>query len=239
MRHPRNAGIGEALRTGVAAARERWPDTRSVLTVDQDSGLVDDHVARLLAAAAAAPAAGLRPGLVGPAQVEGLPSRVARGRRGAPDVAPGREPVQSGLLVPLAVWDEVDGVDAGLVIDGVDSDLWLKVLDTGRVAVVAPGLVVRHRLGTRHEVQVGARRLTASVSAPFRSYYLVRNRLRLAARHGRRHPGWAAGQLLGLARHLAVALVLDPAGAAERARAAGAGVRDAVRGRAGRRPGAR
>lgn len=236
VRHPRNAGIAAALTTGVGAVRERWPDTRSVLTVDQDSGLADDHVVRLLAAADAAAAAGARPGLVGPAEVEGLPTRAARRPEPGAPAAPGREPVQSGLLVPLAVWDEVGGVDVGLVIDGVDSDLWLKVLDTGRVVVVAPGLRVAHRLGTGHRLRVGGRRLTLSVSAPFRSYYLVRNRLRLVARHGRRHPGWALGQLLGLARHLAVVLLLDPSGRRERVVAAGAGLRDALLGREGPRP---
>ena len=238
VRHAENEGIAAALVTGVSTARRRWPDTVSVLTVDQDSDLDPHHVDRLLAAAAAAAAAGWRPGLVGPAQVEGLPSRVAR--RGRTDaVALGREPVQSGLLVPLSVWDEVGGVDPGLVIDGVDSDLWLKVLDSGRHVVVAPGLAVRHRLGRAHPVRLAGRTLDLPVSAPFRSYYLVRNRLRLAARHGRRHPGWALAQVLGLVRHLLVVLVVDPPGRRERLRAVTAGVRDAVADRGGPRPGSR
>ena len=240
VRHATNRGIGAALTTGVRRARAEWADLTDVLTVDQDSRLAPDHVGRLLVADHVAARAGVRVGLVGPEQVEGMPTRAGRRQGG---IRLGREPVQSGLLVPLVVLDEVGGFDEGLVIDGVDSDLWLRVLDSGRSVVVAPGLRVDHRLGTARPLVVGGRPLRwrgtplqVPVSAPFRSYYLVRNRLLLAARHGRRHPGWAAAQLAGLGRHLLLALLLDAEGRPERLRSVGAGLRDAVRRRTGPRP---
>ncbi len=238
VRHEGNAGIAAALTTGVAAGRARWPEVGAVLTVDQDSRLVPDHLTRLLDARALAQRTGVRVGLVGPQEVQGLPSRAARQRGG---VLLGREPVQSGLLVPLEVWDEVGGVDPDLFIDGVDSDLWLKVLDSRREVVVAPGLRVAHRLGAAEPLVVAGRRLRwrghaleVAVSAPFRSYYLVRNRLLLTGRHGRRHPVWAAGQLVGLARHLTLTMLLDPQRRGERLGHMRAGLRDARRRRAHR-----
>ncbi len=237
VRHETNSGIGAALTTGVDTARARWPGTTAVLTVDQDSRPGPDHVARLTQAWERGERAGLRVGLVGPEEVEGLPSRAGRRWSG---VLLGREPVQSGLLVPLEAWDAVGGVDTALFIDGVDSDLWLKVLDSGRRVVVAPGLRVAHRLGTAEPLVVAGRplrwrgnALEVPVSAPFRSYYLVRNRLLLVARHGRHHPVWAGGQLVGLARHLVLTLLLDPRGRRERLRQVRTGLQDAVRRRAG------
>jgi len=242
VRHETNAGIGAALTTGVSAARARWPGLTGVLTVDQDSRLAPDHLSRLLQAGADGVRVGLQVGLVGPEEVEGLPSRAARRHHHHRHlgVLLGREPVQSGLLVPLTVWEEVGGVDATLFIDGVDSDLWLKVLDSGRQVVVAPGLRVAHRLGTAEPLVVAGRplrwrgnALQVPVSAPFRSYYLVRNRLLLVARHGCRHPVWAGGQLVGLARHLVLTLLLDPPGRRERLGQVREGLQDAVRRRAG------
>ncbi|MEP6797649.1 MAG: glycosyltransferase [Lapillicoccus sp.] len=239
IRLPTNAGIAAALNHAVSQAISTWPDLDAVVTVDQDSRLGERYVERLLTAWDAALAVGVAVMLVGPEHVQGLPSRV-RGRRG--DVLLGREPVQSGLLIPTAVLAGVGPFDETLVIDGVDTDFSLRCLDTGGVVVVAADTSIGHRLGAGHEVRllgrpvvVGGRPLVLTVSAPFRYYYLTRNRLRLVRRYARRHPGWAVGQLLGLGRHLALVLTLVP-GRRRRAREAWHGVRDGVRDVGGRRP---
>ncbi len=76
------------------------------------------------------------------------------------------------------------------------------------------------------------RTLTLTRSAPFRYYYLTRNRIRLVGRHSRRHPAWAAGQVVGVAGHLGLVLAFDPQ-RGSRAREAWRGIRDGVRGRTG------
>src|SRR5690349_17619281 len=161
--------------------------------------------------------AGVRVRVVAPEHVTGLPDQRA-----------GRVPVQSGLLIPTATLRRVGDFDESLVIDGVDDDFALRCLDAGLALVVAEGVRLGHRLGETHDVSIAGRTVTLTRSAPFRYYYLTRNRIRLVRRHGRRHPGWAADQAVGLVRHLILVQVFLP-GRRERARSVAHGARDSGR----------
>jgi rhamnosyltransferase len=225
VRHDRNRGIAAALNTGVRAALATG-DAVAVLTVDQDSQVADGYVTTLLDTWRQAEQDGVRVGLVAPEHVSGLP-----------DQRPGRPAIQSGLLVPVATLGAVGDFDEGLVIDGVDDDYALRCLDAGLALLVAPGVTLGHRLGDTHPVTFAGRTLTLTRSAPFRYYYLTRNRIRLVGRHSRKHPAWAASQLVGVAGHLGLVLAFDPQ-RGSRAREAWRGIRDGVRGRTGERPSA-
>ncbi len=233
VRHPENRGIGAALCT--AAAHADGPDGPPAwyLTVDQDSVLPPGYVDALLAAAAGARAAGLDPALVGPEHVEDVGRRVA-GQHG--DVLLGLEPLQSGLLVATDLPPAAGGgpVDAGLFIDGVDTELWLRARTAGRAVVVAPGTRIGHRLGTTTGA-VGGRGPRLVHAAPFRYYYITRNRVHLLRRYGRRAPGWAVTAVLRDLRHLAVTGLLVP-GRAARGRAILRGAADGLRGVVGPDP---
>ena len=100
--------------------------------------------------------------------------------------------------------------------------------------VVAEGVTLGHRLGETHDITVAGRTVTLTRSAPFRYYYLTRNRTRLIGRHARRHPRWSAGQVVGVAGHLGLVVAFDPE-RGTRAREAWRGVRDGIAG-ADRRP---
>lgn len=233
LRHDSNRGIAAALNTGITEAMASAP--YAVLTLDQDSAVGPDFVATLLGALVMAQAAGLRVGLVAPERVTGIPSQATAYANG---FALGRDPVQSGLLLPRATIEQVGGFDESLFIDGVDADYALRCLDAGLRVVVALGAILDHRLGATHELRVAGHRLALVRSAPFRYYYLARNRSRLIRRHGRRHPAWAAGQVVGLAGHLVLTLALAP-DRRVRARETLAGIRDAARGVSGPRPSTR
>lgn len=223
VRHNANRGIAAALNTGVRTALATGAVT-AVLTVDQDSQVPDGYVAALLSAWERTERSGAQVGLVAPEHVSGLPDQ----RRGRP-------PIQSGLLLPATTLRRVGDFDEPLFIDGVDADYALRCRDAGLEVVIAPGVTLGHRLGDAHKVRLAGRTLTVTRSAPFRYYYLTRNRLHLVARHASRHPGWAAGQLVGLAGHLTLVVVLDPQ-RGPRAREAWRGLRDGVAGRSGPRP---
>jgi len=216
VRHDTNRGIAAALNTGIRAALAA-EDVLAVLTVDQDSEAAEDLVATLIDTWAEAERSGLRVGLVAPEHVTRLPDQRA-----------GRVPVQSGLLIPTATLRRVGDFDESLVIDGVDDDFALRCLDAGLALVVAEGVRLGHRLGETHKVSIAGRTLTLTRSAPFRYYYLTRNRVRLVRRHGRRHPGWSARQIVGLGGHLGLVLAFDP-GRADRLREAWRGTRDGLR----------
>ncbi len=222
LHHDGNLGIAAALNTGV-----RWAvdaGARAVLTVDQDSDVPPGFVDALSTRWVALSEKGCAVGLLAPETVTGMPPQ-----------RDGHTPIQSGQLVPVDTFDRVGRFDEALFIDGVDDDFALRCLDAGLAVIVVPGLVLGHRLGDLQRVRVGGREVALTRSAPFRSYYLARNRAVLVRRYARRHPGWAAGQTLGLGRHLGVMLLLAP-DRRERGREVWRGLRDAARGRSGRRP---
>lgn len=231
-RHAGNRGVAAALNTGIEAARRPGSpeDPRFVLTMDQDSTLPPGYVDRLVAAADAAGSAGAEVGLVGPERVAGIGSMVAR--RQGPLVL-GREPVQSGLLIPTRTLDALGPLDERLFIDGVDSDLYLRVRAAGLAVLVAPGAHLEHQLGTSASVPGGSG-LRLTHAAPFRYYYITRNRLLLVRRYARVAPGWCIGSVVKDLRHLAITSLLVP-GRRARWSAVRAGLTDGLRGVTGPR----
>ncbi|WP_136519423.1 glycosyltransferase [Cellulomonas telluris] len=229
LRQGANLGIGAALNAGLRAAGDA-----DVLTLDQDSRVPAGYVAALRAALDAARAAGVAVGMVGPGRATGV--RAAAAAPGAAsDVVEGREPIQSGLLLPADALAALGPFDAALFIDGVDTEYWLRARAAGFRAVVAPGTQLEHRLGRAHEVRLAGRRLAVTHAAIFRYYYIARNRVVLVRRYGRREPVWALGAVVRDVRHLAITCVLVP-GRLARLRETAAGLRDGARGRTGRRP---
>jgi rhamnosyltransferase len=222
VRHEANRGIAAALNTGVRVALATGAPV-AVLTVDQDSRVPDGYVSALLNTWDKAERDGRRVGLVAPQHVTGLPDQKA-----------GRAVIQSGLLIPAATLRQVGEFDERLFIDGVDADYALRCLDAGLAVIVAAGLTVAHRLGETREIRLAGRTVRLTRSAPNRYYYLTRNRISLVRRHAPRHPGWAAGQLVGLAGHLGLVIALDPE-RRTRAREAWRGLGDGLRGRSGSR----
>lgn len=233
VEHDANRGIGAALNTGVARLGELLPALTHVLTLDQDSEVPPGYVDALVAAAAAATAAGVRVGMVAPDSVGSIVR--LPGRRPAPDgVRLGGEPIQSGLLVPRRVLESTGGFDEDLFIDGVDTDFYLRARDLGLQCVLAPGTRLEHRLG--RAITVGEdRELPLLVAATFRYHYQWRNLVALLRRHARRHPLWAVRAVVRAVRHLAIVTLLAP-GRTARLREALAGLRAGLRGERGRRP---
>jgi rhamnosyltransferase len=212
----------------VRDARRADPALTHVLTLDQDSELPAHLVDVLLAAEHDARTSGLAVGMVSP----GFVATVSRGSADRDATfAPGGEPIQSGLLLPVSTLELVGEFDESLVIDGVDSDYWLRALDEGLTAVVAPGGRLEHRLG--HPIVLASgRELPLVVASEFRYFYQWRNLVRLVRRHGRRHPRWAAGAVLRALRHLALVTLFAPGRSARLQRAA-AGLRAGLRGEQG------
>lgn len=228
VRHGVNRGIGAALNTGIGAARSGDRTLTHVLTMDQDSALPGGYVQALVRAERAATRAGTRVGMTSPGDI----ATVRRHRtQGHADFAAGGEPIQSGLLLPVATLDAVGAFDESLVIDGVDTDYWLRALDAGLEAVVAPGVSLTHQLG-QPVVLANGRQLPFVVASRFRYRYQWRNLVLLVRRHGRRHPRWAAGAVVRAARHLAIVTVVAP-GRTGRLREACAGLRAGIRGETG------
>jgi rhamnosyltransferase len=222
--------------TGRADAPAAPRRLAGVVTFDQDSTVDAGFVAALVATSRDAAGAGLRVGLVAPAHVEGLPSPVAGYDRG---FVLGGTPIQSGLYIPVATLDRIGRFAEALFIDGVDTDYAVRVSDAGLVVVLATRAALGHSLGERHTPTLLGRPLPLSfvVSKPFRSYYLLRNRVLLNRMHGRRHRAWSVRETLADLRHCAIVLVVAP-DRMRRFRAMSAGLRDGWAGHTGRIPAA-
>ncbi len=233
-----NSGIAEALNTGIAEALSSEIKPDYILTMDQDSLLDPGYVAALVDAAKAATVAGVRVGMVAPATIRGLPTRREGTEHG---IALGGEPIQSGLLIPVPVLEDVGLLRSELFIDGVDTEFYLRCRDAGLKAVIAPNAALDHALGSMTQgrilgvpVSIAGKPLAVRTAATWRYYYIFRNRILLAKDYGRRHFLWALKGFLADYRHLAIVSVLA-SGRRERLAQAFAGVAAGFAGRTGRR----
>jgi rhamnosyltransferase len=238
QRLPENSGIAAALNAGISVALASGNRPSFILTMDQDSLLDGGYVAALEEAALAAEQAGVRVGMVAPASIRGLPTRRAGVLNG---VQLGGEPIQSGLLLPVAVIEELGTLQSDLFIDGVDTEYFLRCQSAGFKTVIAPKAALDHALGSMTPARIfGAdlafrgRPVKVRTAASWRYYYLFRNRILLARKYGRRHRWWAVKGFLADYRHLAIVTVLAPR-RFERLASAAAGIADGLAGRAGRR----
>jgi rhamnosyltransferase len=234
LRLENNSGIASALNAGIELARTKPVDY--IITVDQDSLLTAEYVRQLLDAAESAAAAGITAGLVSPARIHGNPVKTAGSKSG---VQLGREPIQSGLLIPVSTLDTIGNFWDGLFIDLVDTEYYFRALDAGLPTVLADA-EFDHSLGSLVDANIWGkaikfqdRTLKVRIAASWRYYYIFRNRILVGRRYAKVHPGWVAGGLLLDVRHLLFVTVLAP-GRAARLRSALRGTIDGIRGRSGK-----
>lgn len=233
-----NSGIAAALNAGIAVALASAERPAFILTMDQDSLLDGGYVAALEESALAAEQAGVRVGMVAPASIRGLPTRRAGAVNG---VQLGGEPIQSGLLLPVSVIEELGTLQIDLFIDGVDTEYFLRTQSAGFKTVIAPKAALGHSLGTMTQARLfgsdlalRGRPVKVRTAASWRYYYLFRNRILLARKYGRQHFWWAIKGFLADYRHLAIVTLLAP-NRWERLSSAMAGIADGIAGRAGKR----
>lgn len=237
LRQGRNAGIGAALNAGIAALLAKHGGLSWIVTFDQDSEPPAGLLHKYEQARQAAAADGLTVGTISPESVSGSRVLSRGGSGGFLEVA---EPIQSALLVSRKALDAVGGFDEGLFIDGVDTDFYWRLRKAGFTAVAAPGVALEHSLGTRTQarflgrtLRVRNRPVELMQSAPFRYYYIGRNRIHLLRRYFSTQPRW---MLRGLAldlRHVIVVVLLGT-GRRERLGYFVRGTADGLRGRTGK-----
>jgi rhamnosyltransferase len=181
-----NVGLARAQNVGIDWARANGHS--HVLVLDQDSAPAPDMVTQLLAALARLSTR--RVAAVGPR------FRDAREDRDAPFVkvafpmshklwCDAANPdvecdflISSGALIPLAVLDDVGGLDDGLFIDNVDLEWSFRARARGYSLYGVCAAAMEHRLGdSRRPVFGGA--ATIVTHGPARLYYIMRNRLTL------------------------------------------------------------
>lgn len=178
-REPDNVGIAAALNDGIRIARERG--AQQVVTFDQDSVVPEGFVRLLQGAVVAAGEDGLRVGVMVPEYFAAV--RQARGDT-AGSHSPAANVIQSGMLIPVDVIDQVGDLRADFFIDLVDTEYELRLRKAGFAVLAASGARLGHALGTQYRRELCGRpvRLPGippeiTLSTPFRYFYRVRNRI--------------------------------------------------------------
>lgn len=194
VRLERNRGIAAALNAGITHALVD-PGTAFVLTIDQDSEPCGGYVEAAVRRAASRPADQV--GMVVPATVAGAPVPVAGDVDGETNPL---EPIQSGMLIPRATFDKVGMFREEFVIDGVDSEFFLRTRAAGLLALMCDECSIAHELGVLTPSLPW--RQGFSYHSPTRRFYMTRNRLTLFQEYRRGDPEWfrriARAELMGL-----------------------------------------
>ena len=231
IRGTANAGIAAALNAGIISI-EGTRGAEFVLTLDQDSLPADGYLERAVATLNRATSAGLRPGIASASSYSGAPVPQERRHGRSADFDYAFDPMQAGLVIPLATFDAIGLFDEDLFVDGVDSEFTVRARAAGFDVIVGRECSVEHHLGERSAVRMFGREIGFNYHSPTRLYYICRNGTALTLRYAMRRPGWVARRLVQETKAHAMRALLSH-DRALLARAAAAGYRDAFLRRSG------
>ncbi|MCA4132251.1 glycosyltransferase [Arthrobacter sp. M4] len=238
IHQPENAGIAAALNAGVEFAKTNFhPDF--YLTLDQDSQPNPEYVSNALGTIRRANDAGMDVGFVSASAYSGHPIPIMGSLNGF-NIA--FDPMQSGFMIPKQTFDRVGTFDAGLFIDGVDTEFTMRTRTAGLAVLVGEGCDIEHDLGRREPgkvfgrpIMILGREISYNYHSPSRVYYICRNGTLITRRYGLKAPSWALRRLVEEAKAHLLRFAFSP-GRGKLLRAAAAGFSDALRGRTGRIP---
>ncbi|WP_315913029.1 glycosyltransferase [Arthrobacter sp. lap29] len=214
LRRPQNQGIGAILNAGGGYPQAHWQPA-NFSTLDLDSVLVDDYLARPLDTMTAVQSADVA---VGCACAESYGGHQSPQRHRVTGPAQVSDPTQSGFAIPRSTIEKVGLFGGDFFIDGVDSDSPpMRCREAGRATIIELGCTIEHDLGERgqatvfgRQVRILSRDISFNYHSPCRVYYICSNGTMLSKRSFRRYPGWVSRCLLEeLMEHL-LRFLLNP-----------------------------
>lgn len=212
-----NEGLASALNRGAERALARG--FRWVVTFDQDSCPESGMVAALRSFASRFANAAV----VGPIIVEDSMAdskyrwiRPASGARWffrravtTADLEDVTWVITSGSLVSLSCWKDLGGFEEAFFIDYVDVEFCLRARREGHRIAVAESARLNHRLGNRQSRRLLGHDFRPMNHAPFRHYYMARNRVTVWRRYACAQPHWALFDFSFAVYNLFRAVVLE------------------------------
>ena len=190
-----NRGIAHALNVGVRRALDTGAD--AVLTLDQDTVLGDDYVDKGIAHLELARSLDLPDVMLSTSLINDLVAPFWFAHKG---LTLAFEPIQSGMIITRSLFEKVGLFEEDLFIDCVETEFYLRARANGGHALVIPGSRIEHQMGRpmvwspRWPISLLLRsssgRLEFRGDAPFRHYYIMRNRWTVYRRYARREPLW-------------------------------------------------
>lgn len=118
--------------------------------------------------------------------------------------------ISSGMLLDLAIWQQLGGFDENLFIDLVDTEYCLHARAHGYRVLACPQAQLQHTLGDVDRKNLAGMTMYPTHHSALRHYYINRNRWVLTARYGRHFPGWLAYEWLGAAKLFIKAMLFEP-----------------------------
>lgn len=201
-----NKGIAAAQNEGIACARTMGAS--HVILFDHDSQPAEDMLKKLQASLLQLESAGRRVASIGPCYVDDRqanppPFIRVRGLKLERCLVPENGDavavdylIASGCLIPLAVLDDVGGMDASLFIDYVDIEWGQRARSKGYENFGCFSACMRHSLGDEPILFMGK---AYPAHSPLRHYYLFRNAVLLyRMKHVPTDWKWADGIRLAL-----------------------------------------
>lgn len=91
-----------------------------------------------------------------------------------------KECITSGSLLNLSVWNEINGFDEILFIDGVDFDICYRIVEKGYKIYRINTVMLNHEIGKSEIKKVLIWKVIVMHHSPFRKYYIARNNIYLA-----------------------------------------------------------
>ncbi len=217
-----DGNIGLAAAINQAVARLPAMPAGQLLLLDQDTDWPADALPALLQAQVQARADSGRPCMVGPALrdpltgmnhgfhvIQGLRWRRLQPPRSSTAAVAVASLNGSGSLLPLDLFRQVGGLEAGLFIDHVDTEFSFRLSAAGAGLWGVPWVEVDHAMGERgRRIWLFGWRLFPDRS-PARHVYLYRNTLRLLKR-GYVPIVWKAWAVAKLALTAGLCMLYDP-----------------------------
>ncbi len=140
--------------------------------------------------------------------------------------------ISSGFYLSAAAWQRIGRFDERLVIDHVDTDYCLRARQADLTIHINRDALLAHSIGQRTRHRLLFVTLKPNHHSPLRRYYIARNGVFLACRHGARLPSFFLLNLLRLA-HEGIGILCYERDKARKLKALLVGCVDGVRGRLG------
>lgn len=195
-----NSGIAAALNVGVRHALSLGADF--ILTCDQDSYISTLYVAAAINRLRHSD----RPDAIALVSCSAFNGQRVQTRFGRGGEA--LEPMQSGMLIRASAFEQVGYFSENLFIDCVDTDFYQRCRLAGLRTLSAPPCPFEHHLGGKRWESSFANRY--SRHPPWRTFYVVRNRLNTLRLYGPADWEWALRILAIMVPGLAATLVSSP-----------------------------
>ncbi|MCE5324097.1 glycosyltransferase family 2 protein [bacterium] len=190
LQNPKNIGIASALNRGVIWAKEHGYDW--VLTLDQDTILLDDDVVGTFADVYDSCGMKLNIACIGSNYIDKLQEKPFIDEKGEDDEPWADAPtvITSGTLLSIAAAEKIGPFRDEFFIDHVDDEYCLRARRFDFVCIMTRRPLMVHTSGAPRYHEFRGRRLITSHLPAIRRYYRTRNLVTLIREYRHTNPDW-------------------------------------------------